>query len=71
MYFGKFGLLFGPPKPCQLSVVIGTPIKVPKVLNPNVEQMTYYQDILISEINKLFECHKDAHGMSDINLKII
>ena len=71
IFFGVMNLPLGPPKPCPLGVVIGSPIKVPNIPNPSSEDLSFYQNILIERLEELFEAHKESHGMAHTTLKIV
>jgi hypothetical protein len=71
VFFGYFGLPFAPPKPAELALVYGTPIKMPRIEKPSSEDLQKYQTIMITEIERIFEENKVLHGMGDCTLKVI
>lgn len=71
VFFGAFGLPFGPPKSKQLTLVIGKPIEVPKIDDPNQDQLESYQGKLILAFEDIFERFKGEHGMTHVKLNII
>ena len=58
---------------CQVKVtmVVGSPIEVPKVEQPSKEQVQQYLDCFIAEMKVLFEKHKASAGYPELQLTII
>jgi len=71
IFYGVWGLPFGPCKPCDLVNVVGRPIEVPKAVNPSDEEVRVYLDRYIVEITRLFETYKEQHGMGQYHLKVL
>jgi hypothetical protein len=70
IFFGLGGIPFAQPKPSPLTVVIGKPIKLPKIEKPSVEDIGKYHQIFLDEMRRVFEENKDANGMSDFTMRI-
>jgi len=72
VFWGRFGIPFGIPRPTKLHNIIGKPIKIPcegmEVKNESVEK---YHALFLTEIEALFESHKEAEGYGDRTLRII
>ena len=70
IYFGRFGIPYGIPHPRKLTVVIGSPIDVPKVVDVTSDKVDEYHQLFLVELGKLFERHKCSEGYGDKSLKI-
>lgn len=70
-FFGYFGIPFAPPKPAELVLVTGSVIRVPQIETPTKADLEKYQEVLIKELERIFEENKSLHGMGDCSLKII
>jgi len=72
LFWGRFGIPLGIPKPKKQHVVFGKPIDVPhqgdKVTNEMVNQI---HSIYVEELCALFERHKHAEGYGERTLKIL
>lgn len=66
----NFGLI---PKRHPLNVVIGAPIHVPKIPNPTNDDIDRIHQIFCTEIEKLFETHKQKYveNADGVQLEII
>jgi hypothetical protein len=71
IFFGVFGIPFGQAKPCHLNIIIGTPIKVPRLQNPSTSDIEKYQKLLLSAIEELYNSNKKKSGMEHIKLRIV
>jgi hypothetical protein len=71
VFFGVGGIPFSQSKPCPLAVVVGKPLKFPKIDNPTVEDIQKCHDLFLSAMEKLYENNKDRYGMSNVKLRII
>ncbi|KAL7445665.1 hypothetical protein ACHAXM_010001 [Skeletonema potamos] len=72
LYWGRWNILQGIPRPNQLTVVIGRPIHVPKErFHVSGENVDKYHGIFLKELEGLFERHKEAEGYGDTHLKIV
>jgi 2-acylglycerol O-acyltransferase 2 len=71
MFFGMFGIPLGPPKPSQITVIVGKPIEIPKNANPSQDEIEKYHEIFLKATEKLYEDNKVANGSADISLRII
>eukprot|EP00565_Helicotheca_tamesis_P003131 CAMPEP_0185723852 /NCGR_PEP_ID=MMETSP1171-20130828/548_1 /TAXON_ID=374046 /ORGANISM="Helicotheca tamensis, Strain CCMP826" /LENGTH=363 /DNA_ID=CAMNT_0028391607 /DNA_START=45 /DNA_END=1136 /DNA_ORIENTATION=+ len=72
LYWGRFGIPFGIPKPHQLTVVFGKPIDVPSEgENVNKESVEKYHSLYLKELESLFERNKEEHGYGQMKLKIM
>mmetsp|Transcript_24511 Transcript_24511/g.28906 ORF Transcript_24511/g.28906 Transcript_24511/m.28906 type:complete len:325 (-) Transcript_24511:187-1161(-) len=71
VFWGRFGIPFGIPRATRLHNVIGKPIEIPcegsEVKNESVEK---YHALFLTEMEALFERHKEAEGYGDRKLKI-
>ena len=58
---------------CQVKVtmVVGSPIEVPKVEQPSKEQVQQYLYCFITEMKVLFEKHKASAGYPELQLRVI
>lgn len=71
MFFGVYGLPLAPPKPCRLSVVIGSPIVVTQSIQPSLQEILALQDVFFERLSALYEAHKEINGMGHIQLVIL
>ena len=71
LFFGRFGIPMGIPKPQKLHLVFGKPIKIPKEDMPSQESIDKYHKIFLEEMESLFEKYKKSNGYGHRNLKII
>eukprot|EP00981_Chlorochromonas_danica_P004403 scaffold879_cov170-Ochromonas_danica.AAC.18 len=71
IFFGAFGLPFGPGKPCDLVNVIGKPIPVPHIPNPTDEDVQKYHEMFLSEMDRVYNTYRHRFGMGDRTLRII
>lgn len=71
VFYGVWGLPFGPCKPCDLVNVVGRPIEVPQMSEPTDEQIREYLDKYIVECVRLFETYKGQYGMGDFSVRVI
>ena len=70
IFYGLGGIPFSQPKPAPLIVVVGKPIKIPKITNPTPEDISKYHNILINEMRRIFEENKTDRGMGEFTLRI-
>jgi len=81
LFVGRFGIPFGIPKPTKISVVIGTPILIPKFSDLQEQQeeeevtmsdlVEKYHQMYVEELEALYERHKhDNEGYSHRKLMI-
>jgi len=66
--FGKYFLPI--PRQIPLTLVLGSPIKIPKIENPTQEQIDEYHTIFVAQIQKLYEQFKGSYGWSKKKLII-
>ncbi len=72
LYWGRWNILQGIPRPNKLTVVIGLPIHVPKEgSHVLIESVDKYHGIFLKELEALFERHKEAEGYGGTHLKIV
>mmetsp|Transcript_7516 Transcript_7516/g.11358 ORF Transcript_7516/g.11358 Transcript_7516/m.11358 type:complete len:336 (-) Transcript_7516:24-1031(-) len=72
IFWGRFGIPLGIPKPQKMHVVIGKPIEIPcEGSNPSPESVDKYHAIYLKELQELFERHKHDEGYGDKTLKIM
>ena len=71
VFFGRFGIPFGIPKPLKLHVVFGEPINIPKEINPSSDSIEKYHNIFLQNMESLFEAHKESNGYGSKSLKIL
>jgi 2-acylglycerol O-acyltransferase 2 len=73
IFYGVWGLPFGPCKPCDLVNVVGRPIALPKLSAEEAteEVVQRYLDVYIEETRRLFETYKERYGMGSHTLRII
>ncbi len=74
IFFGLFGIPIGPPKPGQLTMVVGTPIPVRKMtkveIANNTEELQWYNQQLVEAMERIFEENKAKFGMEE-NILIV
>jgi len=58
LYFGRWGIPFGIPRPQKIHVVFGKLIDVPFRDNVIEEDINYYHELFLTEMESLFERHK-------------
>lgn len=72
LFWGRFGIPFGIPRPRKLHVVIGKPIDIPcEGLDVKEKSVSYYHGIFVKELQALFERHKVAEGYEHRTLVIV
>ncbi|XP_004872736.1 diacylglycerol O-acyltransferase 2-like protein 6 [Heterocephalus glaber] len=59
---GSWGFL---PFNRPITTVVGEPLPVPKIERPNKETVDNYHSLYINALRKLFDQHKDEHGLSE------
>lgn len=70
--WGRFGIPLGIPRPTKLHNVIGKPIEIPcEGTDVKNESVNKYHSLFLTEMEALFERHKEAEGYGDRTLKII
>jgi len=74
IFFGLFGIPIGPPKPANLSMVVGSPIPVRKMtleeMEQNIDELKVYNQLLVDAVERIFEENKAMFDMQD-NILII
>ena len=70
IFFGVWNIPFSPAKPVDYTNIIGSPLILPKIENPSIEEIQKYHQIFIREITKLYEENKAFHGMENVTLRI-
>ena len=70
IFFGVWNIPFSPAKPVDYTNVIGSPLILPKIENPSIEEIQKYHQIFIREMTKLYEENKAFHGMENVTLRI-
>lgn len=75
VYWGLGGILFGPPRPRPLTVVVGRPVPIPAGLpegsSPPPEAVRAYHAQFIAAMRQLYEAHQAEMGMQHVQLRII
>lgn len=71
LFFGQFGTIFGPGKPCDLVNVVGKPILVPKKSDPTEAELRAVSKKYIDATREIFEKYKSEYGMSEYELRIL
>ena len=72
LYWGRWNIPLGIPRPNKLTVVIGRPIHIPKEGScVSKESVDKYHGIFLKELEALFERHKNIEGYGDAHLKIV
>eukprot|EP00210_Caulerpa_lentillifera_P008155 g7789.t1 len=66
---GRFGTTI--PKRVPILVVIGTPIPVPKIANPDFETIQCYLQRFIDQMTELFEEYKAEAGFPELLLEVV
>ncbi|XP_068855117.1 LOW QUALITY PROTEIN: 2-acylglycerol O-acyltransferase 3-like [Aphelocoma coerulescens] len=70
IFWGRGGLPFLPFR-VPLTVVVGSPLEVPRVPRPSPEVVAHYHGLYVERLQELFERHKGACGVpSDTHLTI-
>uniref|UniRef100_A0A8C3MJU2 Acyltransferase n=1 Tax=Geospiza parvula TaxID=87175 RepID=A0A8C3MJU2_GEOPR len=62
IFWGRGGLPFLPFR-VPLTVVVGTPLEVPRVPRPSPELVAHYHELYVQRLQELFERHKVACGV--------
>lgn len=71
IFLGLYGIPFGQAKPCPLTVVVGKPLKVPKIVAPTADDVLKYQNIFLSALEAIYESNKEDNDMGHIRLRIV
>jgi len=71
LFFGRYGIPLGIPKPRKIHLVYGKEIVVPQEDIPSNESIEKYHKLFIDELKSLFERHKEANGYGKKTLKIV
>ena len=71
IFFGLWGTVMGPPKPCKYTNVIGPPILLTKTENPSEQELLAVSNTYINEIKRLFEQYKNEYDMSEFTLRVV
>mmetsp|Transcript_2714 Transcript_2714/g.3867 ORF Transcript_2714/g.3867 Transcript_2714/m.3867 type:complete len:187 (-) Transcript_2714:323-883(-) len=69
-YWGRFRIPFGIPYPKKLTIVVGSPIDIPKTDEVTSEKIDEYHKLFVDELMKLFDRHKHSEGYGTKRLKI-
>ena len=64
-----YGTLPMLPRPQRITLVVGTPIEVPRVEQPTESQIAYFHALYFEELRSIFQKHKDAAGRAKDTLK--
>ena len=59
------------PHKVPILVVIGSPIPVPHLANPDNKTIQQYLDTFIKRVERLFEQHKAEAGTPDLKLQVV
>lgn len=70
LFFGQFGILFAPAKPCTYTTVVGKPIIMPKIADPSEADLKKYHTIYIEELTRIYELFKEENNMGHVKLRI-
>lgn len=70
-FFGIWGIPFAPACPCQLNVVVGNPIVIPKTENPTDEIIHEYHRQVLNEMERIYNDYRDDFGMGDVDLRLV
>lgn len=72
-WFFPFGWkqLHGVPRPVPVDVVVGHPLRVPRVLRPSTAQVELLRRRYFSALRQLFERHKESFGYSHQNVVFV
>ena len=57
LLYGRFGTLMPFAKP--LTTVLGTPLELPHLRNPTIQQVDFYHDLYKKSLRVLFDAYKD------------
>jgi len=71
LFFGRYGIPLGIPKPRKIHLVYGKEIVVPQEDIPSNESIEKYHKLFIDELISLFERHKEANGYEKKTLRIV
>lgn len=66
---GRWGTTI--PKRVPVFVVVGTPIPVPKIADPDLETVQRYLQKFISQMTDLFEEYKAEAGFPGLELEVV
>lgn len=69
LFWGKWGTPL--PEPRNVTLVIGDPIRVPKIDDPSKEDCQKYLDEFIASMKDLFYKHREDAGYSDQELLVL
>ena len=69
-FFGVWCLPFAPPYPVDYTVVVGSPITIPKIADPSNGEVQKYHTLYIEKLTELFESRKVEYDMGDVTLRI-
>ena len=70
LFFGMWGMPFGPAKPCDIVNLVGSPIKVPHIADPSDEVIREHHAVFVAAMVKLYEENKEEFGMGHVKLRI-
>ena len=73
VYWGRYGVPFGIPRPNKIHVVVGSPIDVPMMGAGSIggDAVDKYHGIFLEEMEALFERHKADAGYEGRKIRII
>lgn len=70
IYWGRCFIPYGIPHAKKLTIVIGSPIDVPKMDEVTSADVEKYHQLFVDEVIQLFERHKHSEGYGDKQLRI-
>lgn len=66
-----FGLPYFLPRSSPLTMILGSPIPVPKIADASKEVQEKYHQQLLDAMERIFEENKADFGMADYKLRIL
>lgn len=70
-FFGRYFWFLGPPRRVPVAVVLGEPIKCPRLTDPGKSDVEKYHKRLLESYEELFDKHKAAYGWAHKKLKFV
>ena len=59
-----------PDESVAINTVVGSPIQLPLIESPTVEQVAHYHKLYIDSLVQLFDAHKARFGYEDRRLEV-